>query len=86
MGRGENPRKRLIWILPPTEEGAMVLLTLFALLLSGLWSTGRADSDSGESAVDRKGKFFSIFNIVSFPNNICNSTLNQTGDRFFIML
>jgi hypothetical protein len=76
----------LIWILRPAEEGEMVLPYRVALLLSGLWSAGRADSDSGESTVDRKGKFFSIFNIVSFPNNICNSTLNQTGDRIFIML
>ncbi len=54
------------------------LFSVLLLLLGGLLRAGCALSSGGGSA-DRKGKFFSIFNIVSFPNNVCNSTVNKTG-------
>jgi hypothetical protein len=54
------------------------LFSVLLLLLGGLLRAGCALSSGGGSA-DRKGKFFSIFNIVSFPNSVCNSTVNKTG-------
>ena len=35
----------------------------------------------------REGKFFGLFNIVSFPNNLCNSSQDlMQGDIFLAMM
>ena len=35
----------------------------------------------------REGKFFGLFNIVSFPNNLCNSSQDlMQGDTFLAMM
>ena len=37
--------------------------------------------------VFREGKFFGLFNIVSFPNNLCNSSQDlMQGDIFLEMM
>jgi hypothetical protein len=65
---------------------AAVRMTAVLLLLAVLSGPGRAygseprpDSRNGGQDTDRRGRFLSIFNIISFPNNVCNSTVDKTG-------
>ena len=69
-------------------------LLCVALLLAVLSTSGpagcvnvRGGTDGRQEAgglnAERRGKFFSIFNIISFPNNVCNSTTDKTGIFYF---
>ena len=46
--------------------------------IRGLQDKG-ANQQTRETKDDRRGKFFGIFNIVTFPNDICNGTNDLQG-------
>ena len=39
----------------------------------------RGDKGGTQREGDRRGKFFGIFNIVTFPNDVCNGTNDLQG-------
>merc|ERR1719341_1141791 len=56
----------------------MQLQTIFIVCFLFTTSAARHRSAGGNKE-DRRGKFFGIFNIVSFPNDVCNGTNDMQG-------
>ena len=56
----------------------MQLQTIFIVCFLLTISAARHKAAGGNKE-DRRGKFFGIFNIVSFPNDVCNGTNDMQG-------
>ena len=73
-------------------RGSLLCVALLLAVLSTSGPAGcvnvRGGTDGRQEAgglnAERRGKFFSIFNIISFPNNVCNSTTDKTGIFLFL--
>ena len=51
-------------------------------LLCQFTTSAARQKSAGGNKEDRRGKFFGIFNIVSFPNDVCNGTNDMQGEDF----
>ena len=69
--------------LPPLSvlNGIMKLQTIFIVCFLLTMSAAKHKAAGGNTE-DKRGKFFGIFNIVSFPNDVCNGTNDMQGEEF----
>ena len=57
---------------------ALIVSTTMAWAMAGQ-VMGRRGTRGEEIEGERRGKFFGLFNIVSFPNDVCNGTSDMQG-------